>query len=393
MRYRFADCLLDTTRHSLSRGGAPVPIEPQVFDLLNLLVGNEGKLVTRDEIVETVWHGRIVSESAISARIAAARKAVGDDGKAQRVIRTVARRGLQLAAEVTVDDDAAPPPPLTPSEPPTVRYARADDGVTLAYCLHGEGAPLVWFGTFPSDQHKNWTKPAERPMIDALASRFRLLRYDQRGSGMSQMALDPRTLESEARDVRAIVDAAGLDRFAIFAESGSSLIAATFAALWPERVTRIAMVGGYVEGRNRRAERPAQSSEVTRRMLEEGWNAPSGAFISAFLSAYFPDGPSEIVRSIAEDFRANAPLESVLLDRDMLNEASIADRLGGITLPVMVLHARDDGIHPLDQARKLTAGLPDAELVVLDTANHVPLPGQPIWDSYLQSLTGFLSRG
>jgi DNA-binding winged helix-turn-helix (wHTH) protein len=88
MKYHFADCFLDTDRHLLERGGVAQQIEPQVFDLLLLLLETHGRLVTRDEIVNSVWQGRIVSESAISARIAAARKAVGDNGKAQAVMAT-----------------------------------------------------------------------------------------------------------------------------------------------------------------------------------------------------------------------------------------------------------------------------------------------------------------
>ena len=100
MIYRFTDCELDTASQRLRRGGSEIAIEPQVFDLLRLLVENPLRLVTRDEIVDVVWDGRIVSESAISARIAAARKAVGDDGKRQEVIRTHHRRGLEFVALV-----------------------------------------------------------------------------------------------------------------------------------------------------------------------------------------------------------------------------------------------------------------------------------------------------
>ncbi|WP_319546406.1 transcriptional regulator [Ruegeria conchae] len=95
MRYVFADCVLDTDAHNLLRHGSPVAVEPQVFDLLHLLIRNAGQLVSRDEIIDVVWDGRIVSDSAISARIAAMRKAVGDDGRSQTIIQTVARRGLK----------------------------------------------------------------------------------------------------------------------------------------------------------------------------------------------------------------------------------------------------------------------------------------------------------
>lgn len=112
MRYAFAGFTLDISRRELARGDASIPIEPKAFDLLHLLLSNAGTVVSRDQLVDVVWNGRIVSEAAISARIAAARRAVGDDGKAQKVIRTVARRGLMLVADVTLDAGGADTTPL-----------------------------------------------------------------------------------------------------------------------------------------------------------------------------------------------------------------------------------------------------------------------------------------
>lgn len=101
MIYSFASCELDTAKFELRRNGEVVAVEPQVFDLLVLLVENHGKMVTRDDIIEKVWRGRIVSEAAISSRIKTVRRAVGDDGKAQAIIRTVHRRGIRFVADVT----------------------------------------------------------------------------------------------------------------------------------------------------------------------------------------------------------------------------------------------------------------------------------------------------
>lgn len=103
MRYAFAGFTLDVSRRELAKGDATIPIEPKAFDLLHLLLSNAGTVVPRDQLIDIVWNGRIVSEAAISARIAAARRAVGDDGKAQKIIRTVARRGLMLIADVSLD--------------------------------------------------------------------------------------------------------------------------------------------------------------------------------------------------------------------------------------------------------------------------------------------------
>lgn len=102
MKYRFADCEMDTSHHELKCGGAVVAVEPQVFDLLLHLVSNPGRLITKDELVEVIWAGRVVSDSAITTRIKDARKAVGDDGDRQAIIATVPRRGFRMSAPVEV---------------------------------------------------------------------------------------------------------------------------------------------------------------------------------------------------------------------------------------------------------------------------------------------------
>jgi DNA-binding winged helix-turn-helix (wHTH) protein len=104
MIYRFADCVLDTDRHRFTRSGEPVDLEPQVFDLLTLLAENAGRLVTKDQMIDRVWGGRIVSEATISSRISVARAAVGDTGKDQQTIKTIARRGIELIAPVAGDN-------------------------------------------------------------------------------------------------------------------------------------------------------------------------------------------------------------------------------------------------------------------------------------------------
>jgi DNA-binding winged helix-turn-helix (wHTH) protein len=104
MIYQFANCALDCSLRQLTVAGKPVHVEPQVFDVLRHLIEHRDTVVSRDELIEAVWHGRIVSEATISARIWAARHAVGDTGDAQAVIRTVPRRGFRFVAPVCVDE-------------------------------------------------------------------------------------------------------------------------------------------------------------------------------------------------------------------------------------------------------------------------------------------------
>jgi TolB-like protein/Tfp pilus assembly protein PilF len=110
MIYRFEEFELDTDRFEMRRGGQPVPLEPQVFALIAFLVSNRERMVSREELIEKVWKGRVVSESAISSRIKKARKALGDDGRSQQFIHTVHGRGFRFVGELHNDGDASTVP-------------------------------------------------------------------------------------------------------------------------------------------------------------------------------------------------------------------------------------------------------------------------------------------
>ena len=392
MEHHFAGCTLDDARLTLTRGGSAVPVEPKVFDLIHLLVRNAGDLVTRDRMVEEVWGGRIVSESAISACIASARKAVGDNGKAQAVIRTVARRGLMLVAEVSGGAVARPSvsAPASTEAAQRIRYCRSEDGHAIAYAVCGEGPPVLRFGPpHNTDLELEWAHGLRRSCISSMALHTRYLRFDHVGSGQSERVLRDYDFQIEARDAAAVADAAGFDRFAAVSYSGGCITALTFAALYPERLTRLAIVGGYVEGRSRRSADAAP--DALRSIIAEGWARPESAFASAFATAYFPEGPAEETREVLRMMQAACPPEIMLRNRDAINDATVAHLLGQVRCPVLILHARDDAVHPLSQEQKLAAGIQGAELVVLETANHVPLHGSPCWESYNRTLAEFLT--
>jgi TolB-like protein len=119
--YYFSDFVLDTSRRELCRGEDQIPLEPQVFDLLEFLIRARDRVVSRDELLDTVWRGRTVSDATLSSRVNAARTAVGDNGEAQRLIRTLPRKGIRFVGEVREAPDlpsaAAVPEPPHPTEP------------------------------------------------------------------------------------------------------------------------------------------------------------------------------------------------------------------------------------------------------------------------------------
>lgn len=152
MIYTFDDCELDTRLFELRRGGMPVPMEPQVFEVLAHLVENDDRVVPKEELLDKVWPERFVTESALNSRVMAARKAIGDSGKDQRLIKTVRGRGYRFVGELRADGAATAQVSVASQERARtaqanageqIRFCRASDGTQLAYATLGSGPPLV----------------------------------------------------------------------------------------------------------------------------------------------------------------------------------------------------------------------------------------------------------
>ena len=166
MIYSFAECVLDTDRYTLLRHDEEVHVEPQVFDVLRLLVENAGTLVTVEQLITIIWNGRSISDAAISSRINAARTAVGDNGKAQQVIKTIPRRGFKLVAAVRRPGEALSDHQLSQTQ--TVRYAKSQDGTHIAYAVTGQGPKVLRTGHFLTHLEQDWTNAVWRPYLDRL---------------------------------------------------------------------------------------------------------------------------------------------------------------------------------------------------------------------------------
>lgn len=391
MRYCFADCELNTANHTFLRNGEPVALEPQVFDFLRVLAERPGKLVTKDELIDAVWNGRIVSDATISARVNAARKAVGDSGKDQRVIRTVQRRGFEMVAEVSSAETVsrAVPPEITQ----TIRYASAPDRTQIAYAVSGSGPPLMRAGHFLTHLEKDWQSSVYWPAIEVFSENFTLVRYDQRGTGLSQTDVSALSIEAYSEDLLAVADAAALDRFPIFATSQGVPVAVHFAATHPDRVSRLVLCGGFAQGRFVRDDDYSRDeAEALLTLIRMGWGKPDSAFMSAFVSMFCPDASREEKQSLVESQVASATPEMAARIRLAIDQFDVADRLADVQAPTLVIHASGDALHPVSQARLLAAKIPNAEFKLVESNNHIFLKSTPAWDEIMSATLEFLGR-
>ncbi|GAB5446641.1 alpha/beta hydrolase [Gymnodinialimonas sp.] len=390
MIYRFADVELDVARHRLTRGGTPVHVEPQVFDLIAALARDAPNLLSYDAMIAEIWGGRIVSDATLSARISAARTALGDTGKAQAVIRTVPRRGIQMAVPVTQPQDT-PAPEASQIPRQVIRFATSQDGTSIAYAVSGEDGPLlVRGGHWISHLEHDWQNPVWQPLLARLNAGRRLIRFDPRGSGLSDRAPAAMGLEASVADLHAVLQATAQDPVDIIAVSQSAPVALAHAARYPETIRRIVLVNGFAQGSLARGD--VAGTQALLSMIRAGWGVPGSPFVKAFATLFLPQGTAEEVAGLVEMQGLSASAEGAAILREAIGAFDVTDVLEQVTAPVLVLSSEGDAIHPSDQSRVLARHLPNAEFQSLPTANHVVAPSDPAFEIMLDAADAFLAR-
>lgn len=409
--YQFGEFALDTQTYELRRDGTAIRVEPQVFSLVSYLIENRDRVISKDELINVVWHGRVVSDAALSSCISAARVALRDTGQAQAIIRTVPRRGFRFVAKLGANDEHVgnhlsqsgaggqardSSPALAETEHSSVRHQRqrtqfcvSRDGTKLAFATTGAGPPLVKTGHWLTHLEFDWLNPVWQPYLHELGRTFQLTRYDQRGSGLSDSSVTDFNLDRLVEDVEAVVDAAGLEKFALY--SMGAPVAAAYAVRHPERVSHLILHGSYVQGRQRReAVSEKEQGDAFLTLIRHGWGKAASAFAKAYTSMYVPGGTTEQIDTLFRLQRQSMIPENAELLRAAIDRIDITELLAQIRVPTLVIHARDDGIQPLDEGRKLSAGIRNSQFVMLDSANHIPLQTDPAWTTFFHSIAGFV---
>jgi DNA-binding winged helix-turn-helix (wHTH) protein/pimeloyl-ACP methyl ester carboxylesterase len=413
MVFEFADFEIDTEQQELRRAGQVLHVEPQVFDLLVYLVRNRDRLVSKDELLNAIWQGRIVSDAAMSSRIKAARRALGDSGDEQSRIRTIHKRGFRFMGDVHIRHDQGVPREFGPTpaavmsrtasatgqvnetedlgERQDVTFCTTSDGVHLAVAAVGQGEPLLKTANWLNHLEYDWQSPIWSPFFRRLAEKRHLIRYDARGNGLSDWDVEEISLDAFVRDLEAVVDHLQLDRFPLLGISQGGAIAIAYAARHPERVTGLVLHGAYALGRNKRGS-TAESEKATawRALIRHGWGDQHSAFMHAFSTLYVPNGTDEQIRWYTELQRVSASGENAIRLRECVDDIDVSHLMSQVHVPALVLHSRHDGVVPFDQGRLLAASLPRARFVGLESDNHLILAHEPAWSQFVAEIEDFL---
>jgi pimeloyl-ACP methyl ester carboxylesterase/DNA-binding winged helix-turn-helix (wHTH) protein len=402
--YAFGDYELDTRLHELRRAGDRLHVEPQVFDVLAHLFASRDRLVTKEELLDQVWGHRYVAPTTLNSRIKHARQAVGDDGSAQRVIKTIHGLGFRIVAHVVerrfaeTAVDAARSDSRT-SRPPDaltqrIHFCTAADGVSIAYATSGTGPPLVKPANWITHLEYDWESPVWRHWLRELSRDHTLLRYDERGCGLSDRVAADQSFESWVGDLETVVDAAGLDRFPLLGLSQGCAVAIAYAVRHPERVSRLVLYGGYVQGVAARATTPneREEAELLTRSMPSFWGRDNPAFRLFFAARFVPEGTQEQMRWFSELTRVTTTPEIAVRLRSTAAAIDITELAPRVRAPTLVVHGTGDAAVPFDQGRRLAGLIPGARFVSLESQNHILLEDEPAWPRFLDEMRRFLAE-
>lgn len=388
MPWAFNDGLvLDPLLYELRRGGRPVPLEPQAFDVLTYLVSHRDRVVSKQELMDAIWGGRFVTDAAVTSRIKQVRRAVGDDGRDQRVIRTLHGRGYRFVGTLSDADGeergtASEPRPAGMTSPTSYTVS---DGLHIAYQVTGHGyTDIVLIPGFVSHLELDWAEPRHAHFLDRLGSMGRLIRFDKRGTGMSDRPQGLPDLETRMHDVLAVMDAAQSRQAVLCGYSEGGPMAILMAATHPERVTSLVLYGSYAK-RTRALDYPWGQTDAERRAHTDrligtwDWDAD--------LLRRCPSGDAQMQRWWSQRIRAAATPSTIRALMEMNSAVDVRDVLAAVRVPTLVLHRRGDPMFDVEEAQYLANRIPSATLRLLDGSDHLPVANS---DQILDEVAHFL---
>ncbi|MCG7360790.1 alpha/beta fold hydrolase [Roseomonas sp. ACRSG] len=286
----------------------------------------------------------------------------------------------------------APPHPA-PAVRQQIRFCRTTDDVRIAYAVSGQGRPLLKPGTWLTHLEHDWRSPVWHHWMRELSAGRSLVRYDQRGNGLSDWDVEDLSFEACQRDLAAVVEATGVRRFPMLGISQGCASAIAYAAENPERVTRLVLYGGYARGwamRGNTAEIAIRKALST--LMLHGWGANTPAFRQSFTSLFIPDANPDQVHWFNELQRVTTSPQNAIRLTDMFGSIQVEALLPRIRVPTLVMHCTDDAVVPFEEGRRLATGISGARFVALPGRNHILLEDEPAWPQFLAELIPFLAE-
>jgi class 3 adenylate cyclase len=268
---------------------------------------------------------------------------------------------------------------------PRIQYAKTKDGVSIAYWTLGEGMPMVFMPTLPfSHARQEWQWPGYRALYERLMQGRKLVRYDNRGCGLSDRDVSDYSLDAHLLDLEAVVDRVGLERFALFAPFIAGPPGIAYAARSPQRVSHLILWASYAKASDYYG---LPQVKAMRKLRDEDWETYTEAAAHAGTGWSEPEEAGRF----AAFMRHSITQETMQAVYREMERIDVSDILGNVEAPTLVMHPDRAPYPPVDLARGLASGIPDARLVVLEDTPLLPWAGD--LQAMIRAIDEFLGEG
>jgi pimeloyl-ACP methyl ester carboxylesterase/DNA-binding CsgD family transcriptional regulator len=273
-----------------------------------------------------------------------------------------------------------------------IRFCHPPDGVRIAYAVSGMGPPLVRVANWLTHLNLDWDSPIWSHWFGEFSKGYSFVRYDPRGTGLSDRQISKISLEAWTQDLEAVVDDLGLERFNLLGFCQGGPIAVAYAASHPERVNRLVLYdayayGAFVEGVDPARKREAETLEE---MIKVGWGRQTAAFRQVFTNLLIPSATTEQQHWFAEFERETVSAETAARLWRAFHQLDVRKQARQVKPPTLVLHVRGDSMVPFEAGLQLAALIPGSRFVPLEGNNHILLENEPAWPRFLAEVHSFI---
>ena len=287
-------------------------------------------------------------------------------------------------------DRPAASKPETETLEQDIRFCVAPDGVGLAYSVVGEGPTIVKTANWLSRLEFDFKSQIWRPWIEELSDGYSILRYDARGNGLSDWDVDDISFDAWVSDLEVVVDAAQVDRFALFGISQGCAVSLAYAVGHPDKLSHLILFAGSARGRFKRPGANPEQEKAIDTLLRLGWGSESHPLSQTLAANLMADGgPREQAWWVDLQRMTTSPNNAVRI-RQVLQTYDVEDLLPEVSVPTLVLHREGDTAVPFEEGRRMASRIPGARFVSLPGRNHILIDGQEAWGRFFSEVRNFL---
>ena len=275
-----------------------------------------------------------------------------------------------------------------------IHFCTTSDNISIAYASVGTGPPFVKAANWMNHLEYDWRSPVWRHLLNEISRDHQLVRYDERGTGLSDRNVRELSLDVFVDDLEAVVDSLGLETFPLFGISQGGPVAAAYAVRHPEKVSHLILFGSFACGwkRSNLSEEILEKRRAQLTLIRQGWNSKNPAIRQLWTTLCIPDGHPDEAESFNELQRESVSPETAARIFDAIGDLDVRDMLPMLDVPTLVLHSRGDAMVQFEEGRRLASMIPRAKFVPLESRNHLLLQHEPAWDTFVGEVRRFLGR-